>query len=132
NCLESIDMIEEGIVLLDSLTEIGSLVQPIQAYDFVKDIRAEVSKSRFVPIFAGASYSSQDDFPHDLEYIFDGIIDLQLNDEIVEDTLIKQLRIRKLESVLAISEWQQYEFTSEQGMVVFDPQEEMEKVKPEE
>jgi len=29
---------EEGVVVIDSLTEFGSLVQPVQGYDFVKDL----------------------------------------------------------------------------------------------
>ncbi|MEA5387284.1 ATPase domain-containing protein [Haloarculaceae archaeon H-GB2-1] len=62
--LEDLDMHDNGIVIVDSLTEFGSLVQPVQAYSFVKDIRADVCKGRFVPIFAGATVGSEADvFP---------------------------------------------------------------------
>jgi len=118
---------DEGIVVVDSLTELGSLVQPVQAYNFVKDIRADVCKGRFVPVFAGATVTSeQEKFPHDLEYMVDGIVELRLNDDIVEDTLVKQLRVRKMNGVLAISEWATYEYTAGKGIVTFDPVAQME------
>jgi KaiC/GvpD/RAD55 family RecA-like ATPase len=126
NCLEAEAMVDEGIVLLDSLTELGTLVQPVQAYDFVKDVRADVCKGRFVPIFAGATFSGQtESFPHDLDYIADGVVDLELNGDIVDDTLLRRIRIRKMNGVLTISEWTAYEFTSGTGLVTFDPAEEM-------
>ncbi|PSQ28742.1 hypothetical protein BRD03_02065 [Halobacteriales archaeon QS_9_68_17] len=51
-------MVDEGVVV-DSLTEFGTLVQPVQTYDFVKDVRADVCKGRFVPILAGATYTGE-------------------------------------------------------------------------
>jgi len=126
-CLEACDMVETGVVVLDSLTEVGTLVQTLRAYDFVKDLRAEVAKGRFVPVFAGATRSGEENFPHDLDYVADGVIDLQLADDLVEDTLIRRARIRKMSDVLAISEWTAYEYTSGDGMVAFDPLQEIEK-----
>jgi KaiC/GvpD/RAD55 family RecA-like ATPase len=129
NQLEALSMTDTGMVLVDSLTELGTLVQPVQAYDFVKNVRADVCKGRFVPIFAGATYATKDveQFPHDLDYIVDGVVDLQLNNEIVRDTLLKRIRIRKMAGVLSISEWIAYEYTAGEGMVVFDPEKEIEK-----
>jgi KaiC/GvpD/RAD55 family RecA-like ATPase len=129
NALEAREMVDAGIVLLDSLTELGTLVQPVQAYNFVKDVRADVCKGRFVPVFAGATSSPTDveTFPHDLGYVVDGIVEQRLNGDIVEDTLIKQIRIRKLNGVLVIPEWHAYEYTSGTGMVTFDPEVELEK-----
>jgi KaiC/GvpD/RAD55 family RecA-like ATPase/YHS domain-containing protein len=129
NTLEDRGMVDDGLVLIDSLTELGTLVQPVRAYDFVKDLRADVCKGRFVPVFAGATRHAGDvdQFPHDLSYVVDGLVELRLNEEIVADTLIKQVRIRKLNGVLVIPEWHAYEYTSQLGMVLFDPAEEMEK-----
>jgi KaiC/GvpD/RAD55 family RecA-like ATPase len=56
----------------------------------------------------------------------DGIVELRLTDDIVEDTLIKQLRVRKMSGVLAISEWESYEYTAGTGIVTFDPVAQME------
>jgi len=118
---------DEGIVVIDSLTELGTLVQPVQAYNFVKDVRADVCKGRFVPVFAGATVTSESErFPHDLEYMVDGIVELRLNDDLVEDTLLKQLRVRKMSGVLALSEWETYEYTAGTGIVTFDPIAQME------
>ena len=126
NCLETLRMSDRGIVAIDSLTEFGALVQPVQAYDFVKDIRADVCKGRFVPVFAGANVTGDEvAFPHDLGYAVDGIVDLRLDGSIVKDTLIKRVRIRKMRGVLAIPEWTAYEFTAGTGMVTFDPRAEM-------
>lgn len=128
NVLESLGMSDEGAVLVDSLTELGTLLQPVQAYDLVKSLRAEVCKGRYVPVFACASRRGPEnvEFPHDLEYLVDGIVDLRLNSELVVDTLIKQFRVRKLNGALAISEWRAYEYTETQGLVPFDPQAQIE------
>jgi KaiC/GvpD/RAD55 family RecA-like ATPase len=130
--LETQGMVDEGLVVIDSLTEFGSLVQPVRAYDFVKDIRADVCKGRFVPIFAGATFAGDAErFPHDLGYLFDGIVDLELSPEIVDGALIKRVRIRKMAGVLVYPEWSAYEFTSGEGLVMFDPQAEIAKTEAE-
>jgi hypothetical protein len=54
---------------------------------------------------------------------------MRLNEEIIPDTLIKEVRIRKLNGVLVIPEWHAYEYTSGLGMVTFDPQEEQAKTR---
>ncbi len=125
--LETVSRHENGIVVIDSLTELGSLVQPVQAYNFLKDVRADVCKGRFVPVFAGATMTGEErTFPHDLGYMVDGIVEMRLNEELVEDALVKQLRVRKMSGVLAISEWETYEYTAGKGIVTFDPIAQME------
>jgi len=125
NALEDRGMVDDGIVIVDSLTELGTLVQPVQAYDFVKDIRADVCKGRFVPVFAGGTIGGggggSDAFPHDLSYVMDGLIELRLNDEIAAETLIKEVRIRKLNGAFVVPEWRAYEYTPGIGMVPFEP-----------
>lgn len=126
DCLGSLGMVDTGIVVVDSLTEFGSLVQPVRAYNFVKDVRADICKGRFVPVFAGATFvGDMEQFPHDLEYMVDGIVDLEQNAEIVEDALIKRMRVRKMNGALTYPEWTAYEFTSDQGLVMFEPREEL-------
>ena len=124
DALDAGGMVDEGAVVIDSLTEFGTLVQPVQAYDFVKNLRADVSKGRFVPVFAGATLQGAGDrFPHDLRYIADGLVDLEMNDDIVDDTLIKRVRVQKMSGVLTYPKWIAYEYTSEDGMVTFSPSE---------
>jgi len=127
NAMEHLEMQERGIVVIDSLTELGTLVQPVQAYNFVKDVRADVCKGRFVPVFASATITTDEErFPHDLDYMVDGIIEMRLNEELVEGALLKQMRVRKMNGVLTYPEWKCYEYTSGLGIVTFDPHEEME------
>jgi KaiC/GvpD/RAD55 family RecA-like ATPase len=126
SCLSENDAVESGIVVIDSLTEFGTLVQPVQAYRFVKRLRASIPKGRFVPVFANATVTSDTDtFPHDLSYVADGVIDLQLDDTIIEDTLFKRIRVRKLDDVLVYPDWTTFEYTSGIGMLTFDPQEQL-------
>lgn len=129
NALEMLGMADRGAVHIDSLTEFGTLVQPVQAYDFIKNVRADVCKGRFVPVFGGATRQNNnyDEFPHDLSYVVDGIIELELNPHIIEDTLLRRFRVRKMNGVLAITEWRTFEFTASQGLVPFDPLEEIER-----
>lgn len=120
NCFDGVvdEEEERGVAVIDSLTEFGSLVQPVQAYDFVKDLRASVPKARSIPVFAGASrINDGTDFPHDLGYIADGVIDLTLADQLVEDTLVKRVRVRKMSGVRAVRRWATYEFAEGEGLV---------------
>jgi len=127
NALEAVDGHDRGLVVIDSLTELGSLVQPVRAYNFVKDIRADVCKGRFVPIFAGATVTGDvEGFPHDLGYMVDGIVEMRLNEELIEGALVKQLRVRKMNGVLTYPEWEVYEYTAGEGIVTFDPVAQME------
>jgi len=126
NCLDENDAVETGIVVIDSLTEFGTLVQPVQAYRFVKRLRASVPKGRFVPVFANATRTGDAEaFPHDLTYVADGVIDIQLDDSIIEDTLFKRIRVRKLDDVLVYPDWTTFEYTSGLGMLTFDPHEQL-------
>ena len=119
--LEAQGMEDQGVVVIDSLTEFGTLVQPVQAYDFLKDVRAAVCKSRFVPIYAGATVSGEDQqFPQDLAYMLDGVVELGLNDDLVEGSLIKQVRVRKMSGVLALPKWTLYEYTAGEGIVTIE------------
>jgi len=120
--LEAVEAEDEGLVVIDSLTELGSLVQPVQAYNFLKDVRADVCKGRFVPVFAGATVTGDGEgFPHDLGYVVDGLVEMRLNEELVENALIKQLRVRKMRGVLTYPRWQIYEFAAGAGLVTVDP-----------
>lgn len=128
DCTTQAAMVDRGMVMIDSLTEFGTLLQPVQAYDFVKDVRADICKGRFVPVFAGSTYTGNaEQFPHDLAYMFDGIVDMEHNPELVKDALIKRMRVRKMNGVLTYPEWTAYEFTSDSGLVMFDPEVEIEK-----
>ena len=121
DALETLDMEDRGIVVVDSLDEFGSHVQPVQAYRFLKDLRATVCKSRFVPIYASATVSSNGEgFPHDLDYMVDGIVEMRLNDDLVDGSLLKQIRVRKMSGVLNLPKWVLYEYTAGEGIVTIE------------
>jgi KaiC/GvpD/RAD55 family RecA-like ATPase len=121
DALETRAMEDRGIVVVDSLNEFGSNVQPVQAYQFVKDVRASVCKSRFVPVYASATVSGDGDgFPHDLDYMVDGIVELNLNDDLVDGSLMKQIRVRKMSGVLNLPKWTLYEYTAGEGIVTIE------------
>ncbi|WP_232343033.1 ATPase domain-containing protein [Halosimplex litoreum] len=124
--LETRAMEDQGVVVIDSLTEFGSLVQPVQAYEFLRDVRAEVCKSRFVPMYAGATVTgANQQFPHDLNYVVDGIVELNLGEDLVAGSLTKQIRVRKMNGVLAVPKWTLYEYTAGEGIVTIERREEL-------
>ncbi|MFB6151428.1 MAG: ATPase domain-containing protein [Haloarculaceae archaeon] len=119
--LEDLGMEDRGVVVVDSLNEFGSLVQPVQAYRFVRNLRATVPKSRFVPVFASATVTGEGEgFPHDLDYLADGIVEMRLNDDLVEGSLMKQIRVRKMSGVLNLPKWVLYEYTAGEGIVTIE------------
>jgi len=121
DALERRDMQDRGVVVLDSLTEFGSLLQPVRSYQFVKDLRAGVCKSRFVPVYASATVSNDGEgFPHDLDYMVDGIVEMRLDDDLVEGSLLKQVRVRKMSGVLSLPKWVLYEYTAGEGIVTIE------------
>jgi KaiC/GvpD/RAD55 family RecA-like ATPase len=121
DALERRDMQDRGVVVLDSLNEFGSLLQPVRSYQFVKDLRAGVCKSRFVPVYASATVSNDGEgFPHDLDYMVDGIVEMRLDDDLVEGSLLKQVRVRKMSGVLSLPKWVLYEYTAGEGIVTIE------------
>ena len=117
-CLRAKEMHDTGIVVVDSLTEVGALLQPVQAYDMVKDLRADVCKGRFVPVFAGATIGDNGEvFPHDLAYIVDGIVEMGFNPDLVADGLVKELQVRKMSGVPVRPRWVPYRFAEGAGLV---------------
>lgn len=115
--VEAAGIDDRGLIAFDSLTELGTLVQPVQAYDFVKDIRADFAKGRFVPVFARAPYHEENDaFPHDLTYMMDGTVEMTLADEDHRPSL-PRLRVRKMRGVPTTAEWTPYEYVAGQGLV---------------
>lgn len=115
---------ESGVVVVDYLTELASIAQVGRATNLLRELRAAVCKSRYVPLFAGASVGRRDDlyttdFPHDHEYLFDGIVDLQL-DERDDGRRVKRLSVRKLDDAPAIPHWFDYEFYPGSGFLTVD------------
>ncbi|TMT87548.1 recombinase RecA [Haloterrigena sp. H1] len=118
--LDDLEMSETGLVTIDSLDELERVFQDRQVHEFVEEIRATVCKARFVPIVAAASRADEDDIP-EAEYVFDGIIDLQLTDQRAPNTRHKQLAIRKLIGAQFLPQWIQYDHEPARGLFASSP-----------
>ncbi len=122
---ERLGITQAGVVLIDDLTELASWSPDIQAINFLKEIRGVVSKARDVPLFAGASRGSEDiyptNYPRTHEYLFDGIIELELNDSLIDGERIKRASVRKMDDVPVHAGWYPYEFNPNVGFVPIDP-----------
>ena len=120
DALDDLEMTETGLVTIDSLDELGRLLQRDRVHDFVTEIRGTVCKARYVPVVAGATTAGSDDYPED-EYVFDGIVDLRLTDHHAHETRLKQLGIRKLISAEFLPQWVTYEYEPARGLFAFGP-----------
>jgi KaiC/GvpD/RAD55 family RecA-like ATPase len=121
DALLAADARDRGLVAFDSLTELGTLVQPTLAYDFVKDLRADVCKGRFVPVFARAPYRGDtEEFPHDLSYVMDGLVEMRTEERRAAGP-INQVRVRKMRGVPTTPRWTPYEYLGDQGLVSSRP-----------
>jgi KaiC/GvpD/RAD55 family RecA-like ATPase len=122
NVAERLGMRGEGVVLIDSLYELGTLTQPVHAHNFVKDVRADLSKGRFVPVFGGASTTvDESQFPHNMTYLVDGLVELTLWQNASLPGFQKHVRVPQVQGVTTHPQWIQFEYESGRGMVVLDP-----------
>jgi len=118
--IDTVDIAGTGIVVIDSLNELEIQGQRLQASQFLQEIRAEVSKRLFVPIFASATMSAEKAYSLKHSCFFDGIIDMRRNESVVADMRLKQLSIRKMDGASYLPHWVAYENFGD-GFVSFDP-----------
>ncbi|WP_265108713.1 RAD55 family ATPase [Halosolutus halophilus] len=118
--LDALEMTETGLVAIDSLDELGRLLQRERVHDFVTEVRGTVCTARYVPIVAGATTAGSDSYPED-EYVFDGIVDLRLTDQLAPETRLKQLGVRKLIGAQFLPQWITYEYEPARGLFAFGP-----------
>ncbi|WP_254525267.1 RAD55 family ATPase [Natrinema caseinilyticum] len=118
--LDDLEMTETGLVTLDSLDELESLLQDRQMHELINDIRATICKARFVPVVAAASTANEDEHP-EAEYVFDGIVDLRLTDQFAPDARLKQLAVRKLIGAQILPQWVAYDYEPTRGLFAFGP-----------
>lgn len=116
---------ETGLVAVDYLTELAAFAQEARATNLLRELRALVCKSRYVPMLAGASVERYEDlypteFPHDHEYLFDGIVDLELENGEDGDRRAR-LAVRKMDDAPVVPRWFDYEFRPGSGFVALEP-----------
>lgn len=117
--MDAVDMNGTGIVVIDSLNELETQGQKHRARQFLQEVRAEVCKRLFVPLFAGATTSVEDSYSLEHSYFFDGIIDMRRNEDLVPSIRLKELSIQKMDGVSYLPDWVTYENFGD-GFVIFD------------
>ncbi len=115
--LNKLDMINRGIVIIDSLTELYSRVGA-QLYNNLKNIRAIACSTRFVPVWAIAHFGISNEFPSGFDYLSDGLIDLRFEKSLMESgILVKQLRVRRMSGIKSYPIWVSFRIESKKGCV---------------
>lgn len=130
--VRELDPTDGSLVILDSLEEVGTLVADPQVENFLKEVRADVAHNRYVPLVVGQCADramgprqqqlrvTGGGLTTDVTYFTDGIVDLRLNTELVPDTRLKQLSVRKMRGVRYVPQWVTFELGTD-GHATFDP-----------
>lgn len=118
--LDDLEMSETGLVTIDSLDDLESVLHEQSVHEFVTNVRATVCKARFVPVVAAATTAEQGDPPVP-EHVFDGIVDLRLTDQLTPAARLKQLAVRKLTGAQLLPQWVTYEHEPARGLFAFGP-----------
>ncbi|GAB7019787.1 RAD55 family ATPase [Halostagnicola bangensis] len=119
--LGAMEMSKTGLVTIDSIDEIETLIQEQLIHNFLKDIRATVCKARYVPIVAGGTTAGDEGAAVADEYLFDGIVDLRMTGHVASDTRFTQLGVRKLTTARVRTEWITTGYAKHRGLFAVDP-----------
>ncbi|KYC45488.1 MAG: hypothetical protein APG12_01040 [Candidatus Methanofastidiosum methylothiophilum] len=106
--MDELKMNDNGVVLIDSLTELMTLSDPSQVVESIKNWRARGSKERNVLFVSTLHYGLKafEGFADVFDYIVDGIIDLRYDPTyMASDILLKQIRIRKIKGSDHYTNW---------------------------
>jgi KaiC/GvpD/RAD55 family RecA-like ATPase len=123
--IDEMQMVGRGVVFVDSVTEMFTLVSeatPLlyQVLDVMKSWRAKGPKERQVAFFCShhfgiEQYKELEDL---LFYAVDGIIDLRYDPDQRKRILINQIRVREMKGAPNKTEWLSFTIT-DQGMKAF-------------
>lgn len=116
--MDKLDMVNQGVIVIDSLTELYSRVSSRILYNELKTLRAIVCQFRFVPVFCVAHFGVSEEFPKGIDYLADGLIDLRFDPQLLDKGfLLKQIRVRKLADAPILPNWLSFTIQREQGTV---------------
>jgi len=94
---EKMNMTSRGVILIDSLVEILTLIPKEQVLEFIRRLRVYIAKDRWVPIFFGTSVGLMEEFHLLLDYMVDGAIDIRFHPKLLDKgLLVREIRVRKL------------------------------------
>jgi len=104
--MDKFDMVNKGIIVIDSLTELYSRLNARTLYSELKVLRAIACAFRVVPVIVVTHYGVSEEFPKGIDYLADGLIDLRFDPQLLEKgILMKQIRARKLSDAPIIPNW---------------------------
>ena len=110
-------MFSRGVILIDSLIEMLTLIPKEQVLEFIRRLRVYVAKDLWVPIFFGASVGLMEDFYLLLDYMVDGAIDIRFHPKLLEKgLLVREIRVRKLPTK-TIPLWIPFKIEKEKGAI---------------
>lgn len=126
--IEEIDMMGEGLVVIDSLNEARVQGHESRMDQFIKEIRGDICSRKFIPIFTSTTSDADTGVRDEYGYLFDGIVEMRGNESMIPGVRLKQLSIRKMDGVLYRPYWVTYENTVPGGFSAFDPHSELDTV----
>jgi len=112
------------MILIDSLNELILKFEVSQFLDFIKSLRAVVSKGLGNIIIATIHTTTEtfQEVVNYLEYLVDGVIEVRFNPSLMEYGIpIKELLVRKMRGVPTNPVWVPY-VISDEGIAAVDPQ----------
>lgn len=121
--INKLEIVNKGILVLDSLTELATIHNQERAVEFIKTIRARLCKERFIQIFAvnNIGIPQLEVFSSLLNYFADGVIDFRFEPVVMKrGILIKQFRIRKMTGTDSRNLWLTFNITKDRGLYVPD------------
>lgn len=121
--IEELEMIGEGLVVIDSLNEFEIQGQQSETEQFIKEVRGDICSRKFVPIFTSKTNSENEPFSREYSYLFDGIVAMRHDETKIDDVRFKQLSIQKMDGVLYRPHWVTYEAFGQTGFQIINPNE---------
>ena len=116
--VESRGVAERGAVVLDSITEFLTRVDPVVLLESMKELRADLCKGLMVPVFYTMHFGVFDEYRSIMECFTDGIIDLRFDPKGMKmGILAKQVRVRRMSGVRHLTKWVSFEIVRGEGAV---------------
>ncbi len=115
---ESRGMAERGAVVLDSITEFLTRVDPAVLLESMKELRADLCKGLIVPVFYTMHFGVFDNYRSIMECFTDGIIDLRFDPNAMKmGILSKQVRVRRMSGVRHLTKWVSFSIAKGEGAI---------------
>ena len=120
--IEELNLVNKGLLVIDSLNEIFFHIEMAPAFEFVKTVRAVAAKARNILTIATLHTPTQtyQEIAKTLEYMVDGFIELRYEPTLIELGIpLKQYIIRKMRGVPHHAAWVPY-VIAEEGIKMVD------------